>query len=467
MEEKLKRLGLTSKKDRQNFIEISKKMPNYKIDHSFKVAKIVSRYDKSKSMILAALYHDILETDIASKEELVKMTNQETVFLIESISNIKEIDIKNLPKNRQDAFYQVKVQSTRKLLLSAGKDIRVVLLKLAEQITNLENRSLPSWQRNQIAKSGLLVLAPLADRLMLQQLKNRIQELAFSTLEPNKYKKLKQNFREYLKTFQFDLEQLTEKIENLLKSENSKFKVKGRTKNIYSIKKKMEEQNLELDDLHDLIGLRIIVESKKNCYSILSTISREFPITTVKDYIANPKPNGYQSIHVIASDNQNKEFEIQIRTEKMERLAENGPWAHWHYKEKGSTTSQNLFKENKWFQDLANKLSNAQSDTLEELRINLFQDRIFVYSPQNEVIELPKGSTPIDYAYRIHSDLGNYIKGAKIDGKLVKLNQKLKNGQKVEIVIDKQKNKKRPTRDWLKYVKTEKAKEHIKKSIKS
>jgi RelA/SpoT family (p)ppGpp synthetase len=463
MEEELEKLGLTSKKVRANLIKTLEKTDK-DLGHALKVAKIVKKYDNSPRMIKAALYHDVLESDKISKKDLNRFLDEETIFLIESITNIKSLDINNLPKNPRDAFYAIKVQSTRKLLLSASKDIRVILLKLAEQIANLEDDNLEQWKKENIAKSVQLILAPLADRLGLIKIKNRIQNLAFKTLYPQKYNQLKNDLDKHLEKLSINKQKLENKLTNILNELNLDYQLKGRIKNLYSIKQKIEKQAKTLDQLHDLVGFRILLNTQEDCYQTLGLINKNFSVKTVKDYIANPKPNGYQSIHVIVKSNDLFEFEIQIRTKMMEELAERGPWAHWHYKEQGSTKA--LEKEIKWFKNLAKKLDKSETKTLEDLKINMLEEKIFVYSPKNEVIELPKNSTPIDYAYAIHSDLGNYLKGAKVNGKLVKLNKKLKNRDKVEIVIDRNKSKLKPTRDWLNQVVTNKAKEHIRKAIK-
>jgi GTP pyrophosphokinase len=465
MQSQLEELGLTDKNTQAKIINLIEKADK-DISHSFKVADFVKKYDQTQEMIIAALLHDVLESDNVLREEVEKEFNKEISFLVKSVSDVSDIDIDNLPKNKKGAFYQVKVQSARKLLLSAGKDLRVILLKFAEQIINLENNNIPKWKRVEIAKFAEMISAPLADRLLLGTIKSKLQNLAFKTTNNKEFNRIKNNIDKIVESLDFTPNEINELIKEELAKNNIKSKIFYRIKDPYSVNKKVKNNKTTVKKLHDLVGFRVITNSQNNCYRILGIVNNLFNSLKIKDYIQKPKPNGYKSIHAIVELENDRPFEIQIRTSKMESMAERGPWAHWHYKESGSKKNSKLDKELSWFKDLAEKIKNLKTNNFEELRINIFQDRIFVYSPDEEIIELPKGSTPIDYAYRIHSDLGNYLTGAKVDGKLVKLSYKLKNGQKVEIIEDKKKLQKRPKLDWLNFVKTNKAIEQIRKHLK-
>lgn len=441
--------------------ELMKDPPTW--EHSFQVAKKIAQISKNEDLIIASLLHDSIEDNYLNYEEIKEIFNKEVAFLVQSVTDIKSVDANNLPKNKRDDFYQTKLKSARKMLLQSGKDLRVILLKMAECLHNLTRKKIPLWRRKQIARFSLLVLAPIAQRLLLSNFKNELTDKAFKLLQPVKYKEVKTNIKQRIEELEIPPTEIIGQINRALAKESIEANLQYRIKSVYSTYKKLKENNQEINTLHDLVGIRLIVKNKDACYQALSIINRLWQPKKIKDYINNPKPNGYQSIHVIIKLESSQLFEVQIRTKKMNEKADKGVWAHWQYKEKGGNNAK---EELEWVKSLTDKLERLdQIDSLEGLRINLFKDKIFVYSPQDEVIELPQDSTPIDYAYRIHSDLGNNLKGAKVNGKLVKLNYQLKNGQTVEVLTDNKKQGQAPTRDWLKYVVTQKAKEHIRKQV--
>lgn len=426
------------------------------------IADLVYYYDQSREIIISALIYPLIENNIIPIVKLRTLFCRQAVLLAEAASEIKNLDLKSLPKKKKDIFYQLKVQSARRMLIWASKDIRVVLLKIVIAIIKLEKKAQPQWKLDQIAQSALLILAPLAERLMLADYHQKLTNYAFKQLKPKEYQKTKKKIRQYLASLSWTPKEIKEKIYRELKKEGLDAQIKSRIKSVYSVYQKLKSKRSN----HDWVGFLIITRKKENCYQVLGLINRLFDSKKIKDYIINPKPNGYQSIHAIVQDQNGNFFEVQIRTKEMNQKAEFGPWAHWLYKEGSSFNQRQLVKELSWVRDIAKRIKKNQSKSMEELRINLFKDRIFVRSPKGEIIELPRGASVIDYAFHIHSDLGNNLSGAKVDGKLVKLNYRLKNGQKVEIIMDKKKNGQAPTRDWLEYVKTNKAKEAVSRAIK-
>jgi len=452
-------------KTSKNILKYLKKFePNWR--PVVKTTNLVKEMGGDDKLISAILIAPLLAKHRLTEEKIEKKFGREIAFLAKTVAKVKSIDSQDFPKEKTEQRHQAGVKNARKFLLLMSRDIRVILFKIAQQIVNLENSDLPKWRLDQIAQSALLILAPIAERLSLGRAHRRLNKLAFRQLYPDKYRKLNRKLKEIIASFPKKPDQLIKKMESELKRDGLNSQLKYRAKDVFSVSQKLEKNHSRITDLNDLIGIRIITKSQADCYRILGLVNRLWPVKKIKDYISQPKAHGYQSIHVIIELEENHSFEVQIRTKEMERKAEQGPWAHWQYKEGKIENKEKFQEELGWAKELAGRIRKVQAQSFEELKINLFKDRVFLYTPKKEIIELPKGSTPIDFAYQIHSDLGNNLKGAKVNGKLVKLNYKLKNGQVVEIMTDKHGNGQAPTADWLKSAQSEKAKEHIRKAIK-
>ncbi|MDP3970172.1 MAG: RelA/SpoT family protein [bacterium] len=426
-------------------------------DHPKATAYKLANLRMDDVTIAAGLLHDVPEDTSRTHKEITREFGNEIAFLVEGVTKLGQVKYRGMQRY---------VENLRRMFVAMAKDIRVVVIKFADRTHNLETLSaLPPNKQKRIALESLEIYAPIADRLGMGDIKGQIQDLSFPYVYPDEYKwlidKISNTRREkekYLRTYRKEIEQI-------LKDHHVAFiSVHGRTKHLYSLYKKLLRNNRDLSKIYDLVALRIIVEDVSACYETLGILHKFCtPLKgRIKDYIAQPKPNGYQSLHTTVFSNSGEIIEVQIRTNDMHEEAEYGIAAHWHYKENEKALSKEKYA---WIQQLA-KLQKEIKDEdqyMESLKIDVFQTRIFVFTPRGDVIDLPEDATPIDFAYHIHTDIGNKCSGAIINDQIAPLDTTLKSGDVLEIIVDK--NRQGPNADWMESVKTHSAKRHIQNNI--
>lgn len=429
--------------------------------HPLAAARILTKMQMDTPTIAATLLHDVCEDGVATQEEIKKEFGDEISFLVEGVTKLGTIKYKGIERH---------VESLRKMLLSMAEDIRVIIIKIADRTHNMQTLDhVPEHKRARIALETLEVYAPLADRLGMGKFKGELEDLSFKYLYPEEYKHLKNQMAEERAIKENYLAKVKEKIARELAENNIKIvKIDSRIKHLFSVYQKLLKKDGDLSVIYDIIAVRIIVPTIEDCYTTLGMIHRLWkPVPgKIKDYIALPKPNGYQSIHttVFCIDGQITEF--QIRTEKMHEEAENGITAHWVYSMSGKPHEGAKMDEKvKWISELRDwqKEQVGTQEFLNSLKIDFFKNRIFVFTPQGDVIDLPEGATPIDFAYYIHTDIGSHCIGAKINGKMVSLDYQLKNGEVCDIIVNK---KKVPSRNWINMAKTNYAKSKVRSFLK-
>lgn len=431
------------------------------IIHPLSVAIILAEYELDKETIVAGILHDVVEDTVLTLGELTDMFGAEVALLVDGVTKLTQVSYS------ADKI-EIQAENLRKMFLAMGKDIRVILIKLADRLHNMRTMEYQSPAK-QIEKSRetMDIYAPIADRLGISKIKVELDDLALKYLETDKYNDIAYQRNVKLNSGEKMIKDLVKEVDNLMKEADIKSRVYGRMKHIFSIYKKMINQNKEFDQILDLFAVRIIVDSVKDCYAALGIIHEHYkPIQgRFKDYIAMPKSNMYQSLHTTLIGSDGQPFEIQIRTEEMHKTAENGIAAHWKYKEdpNGKYTPDKEEEKLSWLREILEWQSNL-SDNKEFLNIiksdfNLFTDDVYCFTPSGDVKNLPNGSTPIDFAYSIHSAVGNKMVGARINGKIVNIDYRIQNGDRIEIITSQ--NSKGPSRDWLNIVKSSQAKNKI------
>ncbi len=425
------------------------------ITHPIEVATILAKMRMDPITIAAALLHDTLEDTQVSEEELRREFGEEITFLVESVSKISRIEAKTQ--------LQRQAETIRKMLLAMAQDLRVIIIKLADRLHNMRTlHFIPNPEkRKRIAQETLDIYAPLAHRLGFAIIKWELEDLAFREVNPEMYEYIKENVAKSREEREEYIRNMIEIVSEKLKNKGIKAHIEGRPKHFYSIYKKMVEQNLSFEELYDLIALRIIVDTVDECYTVLGIIHSNWPYIPgrFKDYIAMPKPNMYQSLHTTVIGPGGEKVEFQIRTWEMHRIAEEGIAAHWKYKEKHKIDKEEeqIFSWIRRFVDWQKDVEDYR-DFIKNLKTDLFPEKVYVFTPKGEVKALPKGATPIDFAYTIHTEVGHHCVGAKVDGKLVPLDYELKTGEKVEIITSPHQH---PSKDWLRIVKTSRARAKI------
>lgn len=430
--------------------------------HTCAVASMVVRMRLDMPTIAAALVHDVFERNLASVDELHSELGEGVVHLVEGLTKINSI-IYQRGKERE-------TESFRKMLLAIARDVRIVLLKLADRLHNMKTLScLEHKHQVRIARETLEVYAPLANRMGISWLKSQLEDLCFKYLYPDEYKGLKRKIRMF-KTDANDqyIQSVVEHIQTKLESNGIDGQVSGRSKHLYSVYRKIKRQNIDIDQIYDIIAFRIIVDSVRDCYACLGIIHAAWkPIPgRFKDYIAMPKANMYQSLHTSVIGPYGKRMEVQIRTEEMHRIAEEGIAAHWKYKEGNASVPATDDGRFSWLRHMLEwqKELNDAREVSAEARLDLFPEEVYVFTPDGHVKELPQESCPIDFAYSIHGDVGNTCVGAKVNGKMVALKTPLQNGDVVEILTS---STQTPSKDWLNLVKTSKARNRIRHWVKT
>ena len=424
--------------------------------HPINVALILLTFDVDLQTIEASLLHDVVEDTSVSLDTIKDKFGKEVALLVDGVSKISQIKFLSLE--------EWKLESLRKVLIAMASDFRVVFIKLADRLHNMRTLNyLPEEKRREVAKETMEIYVPLAHRLGIYTLKWELEDLAFKYLEPEIFQDLKIKVSKKREERENEIFDIKIKIENLLNENNIVCRVEGRAKNLYSIYRKMKQDNKTFDEIFDLTALRVIVPTIQDCYKTLGIVhTRWKPIPgRVKDYIAIPKPNGYQSLHTTLIDDNGEPFEIQIRTEEMHKNCEFGIASHWSYKEKGKKIDPDMSNKINWIRQIVEwqKTIPSAREFINRVKEDIFSDEIFVFTPKGEIINLTVDATPIDFAYKIHTEIGNKCIGAKVNGKIVPLNYKLKTGDRVEILTSK--TSPGPSRDWLKFVKSSSTKEKI------
>lgn len=431
------------------------------VQHPLEVAYILATLHTSPSTICAGLLHDVLEDTDMTKDEMASMFGTDVANIVDGVTKISKL--KYMTKEKALAH------NHEKLLLAMAKDIRVILVKLVDRLHNMRTIEYQDPEKQKrIAKETLDLYAPLAHRLGMYRIKAELEDTSFKVLYPDEYATITKAVGEKKVEREEDIHQMSEQINQLLETHHIKnYELKGRIKNIYSIYKKTITKNKTLDDIFDLLALRIIVPSIEECYHVLGIIHSTWtPIPMrFKDYIAVPKPNLYQSLHTTVVGINGKIFEIQIRTFEMDTIAEIGIAAHWAYKENSGYNPEKeqleITSKLKWYKDLTTYVENSETeDPLDSIIEDIFSANVYVFTPRGDVLDFPAGSMPLDFAYRIHTDIGNKTVGAIVNGKIVPLSYKLKTGDVVEIKTNK--SCLGPTNAWLKNVKTNHARQKIK-----
>ena len=435
--------------------------------HLIEVAYILASLQCGPNTIIAGLLHDVVEDTDVTVEEVKKRWGEEVSKIVDSLTKIQRLKLSRITSEEFEA------EDHRKIFLGMAKDIRVILIKLADRLHNLRTLGALSPDRQHaISKETMEVFVPIAERLGLDIIKSEMEDLCIAYLEPEKTQEIKKLLSKKTKSLQKSLDGLKKRIADVLFQKNIPFEISSRIKSVNSIYRKMYIKGHPFEEIYDILALRIITKTEMQCYEILGLIHQMYkPVPgRFKDYIAMPKPNMYQSLHTTVVGGDGNFYEVQIRTEEMDQVAETGIAAHWAYKEGGYNSQQEQKEiENKlhWFREFVSLSSDSEnenaSDYMDNLNHDIFESSVFVFTPKGKVIELPNGSTPVDFAYRIHTKVGDQCVGALVNGIMVPLNTILKTGDMIEIRTSKVSPG--PSEGWLDFVASSSAKSAIRKFI--
>lgn len=441
--------------------------------HPLNVAIILASWKMDTTSIMAGLLHDTVEDGGATRADLVTEFGEDVARLVDGVTKVTELRLKG---SKTEEF----VENLRKMLLAMAKDLRVILVKLADRLHNMRTLdALASEKQTENARETLEVYAPLAERLGMGQVKGELEDLSFKYVYPKEYKKIENESVIIYKNAESHIEIMKKAILKKLSLEKIEAVVKGRKKHLYSLWVKLERPEVDGDfkKIHDIVALRVLAPTISDCYRVLGVVHSTYkpvPNIGVSDFIAQPKPNGYRSLHTKVFGPEGRIVEVQIRTFQMHDEAENGVAAHWNYSEEkgkgqgdaklaeGVIASSEKLSWVKQLVDWQNEITDSE-EFLKTVKFDAFKHRNFVFTPKGDVYDLPAGATPIDFAYAVHTKLVNYLIGAKVDGKIVPLDYKLKSGQVVEIL--KSKNPKKPNPKWIEFAVTALARGEVKKQL--
>lgn len=436
------------------------------IHHLIEVAYILAKLQGGPSTLAAGFLHDVVEDTDATVDDLKKLFNEDVASLVDSLTKIQQLKLSH--RDKKDFL----AEDHRKIFIGMARDIRVIIIKLADRLHNMRTLdSLSPDRQLALSQETRDVFAPIAHRLGMFTIKSELEDIALKYLEPEKYKIIVDLLARKNLNREKELDEVKKKIADILFDQKIPFTIESRVKSVYSIYRKIYLQNHNIDDIYDILAIRVITDSIGHCYEVLGLVHAQFtPVQQrFKDYIAVPKPNMYQSLHTTISSNEGKFFEVQIRTKEMDEIAETGVAAHWRYKEgrnyNPKTEQKEIEEKLFWFRDFISMTdeNTDAKEVMENLQKDLFEASVFVFTPRGKVIDLPAGSTPLDFAYRVHTGVGHTAVGAIVNGTLVPLNTVLKTGDIVEIRTNP--NSPGPNEGWLKIVQTNSAKGHIKKFL--
>lgn len=428
------------------------------VSHPLEVANILAEMKLDVVCVSVGLLHDVVEDTLTTVDVIEEHFDKDIAHIVDGVTKISQIQFSSKRQKQAENF--------RKLILAMVDDIRVILIKLADRLHNMRTlQHLPEGKRKLIAQETLDIYAPIAHRLGIAKLRGELEDLAFKYLEPTTYKNIDTQLKKKKITSENFAEQVIKSMRRKFKEQGIEAEIKSRVKRVYSAFQKMKRQKIELDQIYDFLAVRVVVDGVNDCYAVLGIVNNMWkPVPgRIKDFIAMPRPNMYQSLHTTVIGHDGHPFEIQIRTKEMNRAAEEGVAAHWRYKEGVPKEG----KEDKRFQWLSQLLEWQQEmgdphQFLSNLKIQLYPEEVYAFTPKGEVITLPRGATPVDFAYSIHTEVGNECVGAKVNSRIVPLKYKLRNGEIVEIVTA---SKAHPRLDWLKFVKTSRAKAAVRRWI--
>jgi guanosine-3',5'-bis(diphosphate) 3'-pyrophosphohydrolase len=427
------------------------------LSHPLEVAHILADMKLDITTLCAALLHDVVEDTRISSARIVERFGSDIARLVEGVTKINRLDLL-APEARQ-------AENVRKMLLAMVNDVRVVVVKLADRLHNMRTLGfLPAEKQQRIARETLDIYAPIAHRLGMGLIRGELEDLAFSYLEPEAYQELQQTVVTRRKEFEAFLMELQDTVRKRLEENGIAAEVDGRVKRLYSIHQKSLRQHRTIDQIYDLLAVRVITDTIRNCYAALGVIHQAWrPVPgRFKDYIAMPRPNLYQSLHTTVIHS-GQTFEVQIRTQEMHRIAEQGVAAHWRYKD-GKDVSDADDQRILWMRQLIEWVKDMQepSEFMSTLKVDLYPEEVYAFTPKGKVLALPRGATPVDFAYAVHTEVGNQCIGAKVNGQIVPLRHRLTNGDVVEILTQKGHV---PSRDWLNFVRTSRARSKIRHHI--
>ena len=431
------------------------------ITHPLATAKTLAEMQLGIPIVIAGLLHDVPEDTKVSLKEIEKNFGKDIASMVEGITKLGKIKYRGIERY---------IENLRKMFVAMAKDLRVIIIKFADRLHNLETiDSLPPHKRFRIAQETLEIYAPIANRLGIGELRGRLEDAAFKYVYPEEYIWVEGLVKNRIKKDEQTLKKMVKNIKSELTREGVSYvSVHGRTKHIFSLYQKLLRYDRDINRIHDLVAARIIVSDVADCYAALGIVHKKWPPLKgrIKDYIAQPKPNGYRSLHTTVFAEDGEIIEVQIRSKEIHDEAEFGIAAHWRYDEAGKSLRQPV-KKLKWMEELTTwqkEISDNQKK-LEELKIDVFQKRIFVFTPKGDVIDLPENSTPVDFAYHVHTEIGNKCIGAVVNDQMASLDTRLNSGDVVKVITDK--NRKGPSSDWLKFVKTNVVRHKIRNQIRT
>lgn len=432
------------------------------ITHLLEVSLILARFKMDTTVVVSGMLHDVVEDTETTLDSIKAEFGDNVATLVDSVTKIGRISFRTREERQAESF--------RKMLLAMARDLRVIIIKLADRLHNMRTLEFVSEaEQQQTARETYEIYAPLANRLGISWLKGELEDLSFRYLEPDAYNELMEKVSVRKKERETYIEDIRRIIKGKLVAQKIQGDVSGRSKHLYSIYNKMERQHIEFNQVHDLSAFRIIVDSVRDCYAVLGIIHAAWrPIPgRFKDYIAMPKANLYQSLHTTVIGPYGEQMEVQLRTEDMHMIAEEGIAAHWKYKEEGKSVAAGRDAGNfRWLRQMLEWQQEIKDshEFFDTVRVELFPEEVYVFTPDGDVKELPRDSTPVDFAFNVHSDVGLHCVGAKVNGRMVPLKTVLRNGDRVEVLTS---EKQKPSKDWLTFVKTSKAKNRIRQWIKA